>query len=138
MKNLERLCLESFLTCAQIKSKFMQEVVRHDTEVVRHGSVRHGSCPTKPNLTTPDFVGELPCRTTSVPDKLRLPIWNNRRLRLGTYSSRAVLFFPYQSAYQLGILLAYTRLFRHDARIIRIRKVHEKLFASHSLSLIHI
>jgi len=27
--------------------------------------VRHRSCPTKPNLTTPDFVGELPCRTNS-------------------------------------------------------------------------
>jgi len=27
--------------------------------------VRHGSCPTKPNLTTPDFVGELQCRTNS-------------------------------------------------------------------------
>jgi len=27
--------------------------------------VRHGSCPTKPNLTTPEFVGELPCRTKS-------------------------------------------------------------------------
>jgi len=39
-----------------------------DTEVVRHGS-----CPTKPNLTTPEFVGELPCRTNSVSDKFRLP-----------------------------------------------------------------
>jgi len=34
---------------------------------------RHGSCPTKPNLTTPDFVGELPRRTTSVSDEFRLP-----------------------------------------------------------------
>ena len=34
--------------------------------------VRHGSCPTKPNLTTHEFVGELPCRTTSVSDKFRL------------------------------------------------------------------
>ena len=31
-----------------------------DTEVVRHGS-----CPTKPNLTILEFVGELPCRTNS-------------------------------------------------------------------------
>jgi len=36
--------------------------------------VRHGSCPTKPNLTTHEFVGELLCRTNSVSDKFRLPV----------------------------------------------------------------
>jgi len=45
--------------------------------ITRYGEmqevVRHGSCPTKPNLTTPEFVGELPCRTNSVSDKVRLP-----------------------------------------------------------------
>ena len=35
--------------------------------------VRHGGCPTKPNLTTPEFVGELPRRSNSVSDKFRLP-----------------------------------------------------------------
>jgi len=49
-----------------------------DTEVVRHGS-----CPTKPNLTTPEFFGELPCRTNSVSDKFRLPNQRHARLTRG-------------------------------------------------------
>jgi len=58
-----------------------------------------GKCPTKPNLTTPDFVGELPCRTNSVSDKFRLPSvrfheWVTYQAAFGSSASTPSLSFP--------------------------------------------
>jgi len=33
----------------------------------------HGSCPTKPNLTTPEIVEQFPCRTLSVSNTFLRP-----------------------------------------------------------------
>jgi len=44
------------------------------TDAEMLGSDRHGSCPTKPNLTTPEIVEQFPSRTLSVSNTFLCPL----------------------------------------------------------------